>query len=223
MCINYRESNKTTIKNRYLLPRTDDQFNRLQGSSVYLMIDLRSEYHQWRVSEEDVLKTTFRTRYGYYEFFNDAIREENDEHLRLLLELRGKEKVYAKFSKCEFWLSKVQFLNHIVSNQGIQVDPTNIEVIENWKVTKTSTQVRKFLGLIGYYRRFIEDFSRIARALTALTHRGKKYTWSNEQETATMSKRLLLKKKLTFAPVLSLLEGNDDFIVILHAKDLGVY
>nr|GEU57798.1 putative reverse transcriptase domain-containing protein [Tanacetum cinerariifolium] len=161
MCIDYRELNKLTVKNRYPLPRIDDLFDQLQGSSVYSKIDLRSGYHQLRVREEDISKTAFRTRYGHYEFqvmpfgltnapavfmdlmnrvckpyldkfvivFIDDIliysksKQEHEEHLKLILELLKREQLYAKFSKCEFWISKVQFLGHVIDSQGIHVDP----------------------------------------------------------------------------------------------------
>ncbi|GJV94488.1 putative reverse transcriptase domain-containing protein [Tanacetum coccineum] len=115
ICINYRELNKLTVKNRYPLSRIDDLFDQLQRSRVYSKIDLRPGYHQLRVQEEDNPKTAFRTRYGHYEFqvmpFGltnaPASEEEHEEHLKLILELLKKEELYAKFSKCEFWLSKV--------------------------------------------------------------------------------------------------------------------
>nr|GEZ48088.1 putative reverse transcriptase domain-containing protein [Tanacetum cinerariifolium] len=114
MCIEYRELNKLTVKNRYPLPRIDDLFDQLQGSSVYSKIDLRSGYHQLRVREEDVPKTAFRTRYGHYEFqvmpFGltnaPANKKEHEEHHRLILKLLKNEELYAKFSKCEFWIPK---------------------------------------------------------------------------------------------------------------------
>ncbi|GKA76496.1 putative reverse transcriptase domain-containing protein [Tanacetum coccineum] len=114
MCIDYRELNKLTVKNRYPLPRIDDLFDQLQGSSIYSKIDLRSGYHQLRVREQDIPKTAFRTRYGHYEFqvmpfglTNAPATKEHDEHLKTILELLKKEKLYAKFSKCEFWIPKV--------------------------------------------------------------------------------------------------------------------
>ncbi|GKA76868.1 hypothetical protein Tco_0783329 [Tanacetum coccineum] len=113
MCIDYRELNKLTVKNRYLLSRIDDLFDQLQGSRVYSKIDLRSGYHQLRVREEDISKTAFRTRYGHYEFQVMPFRltnaptskEEHAEHLKLVLEFLKKEELYAKFLKCEFWHS----------------------------------------------------------------------------------------------------------------------
>ncbi|GJT56252.1 putative reverse transcriptase domain-containing protein [Tanacetum coccineum] len=150
MCIDYRELNKLTVKNRYPLPRIDDLFDQLQGSSIYSKIDLRSGYHQLRVREQDVPKTAFRIRYcHYYEFQNER---EHEEHLKTILELLKEEKLYAKFSKCEFWIPKVQFLGHVIDSRGIHVDPAKIESIKDWASPKTPTEIRQFLGLAGYYR-----------------------------------------------------------------------
>ncbi|GJT09622.1 putative reverse transcriptase domain-containing protein [Tanacetum coccineum] len=227
MCIDYRELNKLTVKNRYPLPRIDDLFDQLQGSSIYSKIDLRSGYHQLRVREQDIPKTAFRTRYGHYEFqvmpfgltnapavfmdlmnrvckpyldkfvivFIDDIliyskdEKEHEEHLKAILELLKKEQLYAKFSKCEFWIPKVQFLGHVIDSRGIHVDPAKIESIKDWASPKTPTEIRQFLGLAGYYRRFIEGFSKIANA-----------------------------------PILALPEGSEDFVVYCDAshKGLGV-
>ncbi|GKA18592.1 putative reverse transcriptase domain-containing protein [Tanacetum coccineum] len=222
MCIDYRELNKLTVKNRYPLPRIDDLFDQLQGLSVYSKIDLRSGYHQLRVREEDISKTAFRTRYRHYEFqvmpfgltnapavFMDLMdrvckpyldkfviividdiliysknKKEHEEHLKLILELLKKEELYAKFSKCEFWIPKVQFL-----------------------------------GLAGYYRRFIEGFSKIAKPMTKLTQKKVKFEWGDKQEAAFQ----LLKQKLCSAPILALPEGNEDFIAYLSdAFDQGL-
>ncbi|GJY99888.1 hypothetical protein Tco_0517318 [Tanacetum coccineum] len=148
MCIDYRELNKLTVKNQYPLPRIDDLFDQLQGSRVYSKIDLRSSYHQLRVQKEDIPKTAFRTRYGIH---GSDESEEHAEHLKLILELLKKEELYAKFSKCEFWLSKVQFLSHVIDSEGIHVDPAKIESIKDWASPKTPTEIRQFLGLAGYY------------------------------------------------------------------------
>ncbi|GKB71918.1 putative reverse transcriptase domain-containing protein [Tanacetum coccineum] len=135
------------------LPIIDDLFDQLQGSSVYSKIDLRSGYHQLRVREEDIPKTAFRTRYGHYEFqfmpFGltnaPANKQEHEEHLKLILELLKKEELYAKFSKCEFWIPKVQFLGHVIDSEGIHVDPTKIESIKDWASPKSPTEIRQFL------------------------------------------------------------------------------
>ncbi|KAJ0535516.1 putative nucleotidyltransferase, Ribonuclease H [Helianthus annuus] len=256
MCIDYRELNKLTIKNRYPLPRIDDLFDQLQGASYFSKIDLRSGYHQLRVYEEDIPKTAFRIRYGHYEFtvmlfgltnapavfmdlmnrvckpyldkfiivFIDDIliysktRADHEQHLRLTLELLMKEQLFAKFSKCEFWLKEVQFLEHIVNEQGIHVDPSKISAIKDWDTPTTPTEVRSFLGLAGYYRRFIENFSKIAVPLTTLTQKNKPFDWGFKQEEAFLN----LKQKLCDAPVLTLPEGNDDFVVYCDASKLGL-
>ncbi|GKC26263.1 putative reverse transcriptase domain-containing protein [Tanacetum coccineum] len=252
MCIDYRELNKLTVKNRYPLPRIDDLFDQLQGSSVYSKIDLRSGYHQLRVREEDIPKTAFRTRYGHYEFqvmpfgltnapavfmdlmnrvckpyldkfvivFIDDIliysksKQEHEEHLKIILELLKKEELYAKFSKCEFWISKVQFLGHVIDSEGIHVDPAKIEAIKDWTSPKSPTEIRQFLGLAGYYRRFIEGFSKIAKPMTKLTQKKVKFEWGDKQEAAFQ----LLKQKLCSAPILALPEGSEDFIAYCDAS-----
>ncbi|GJZ13454.1 putative reverse transcriptase domain-containing protein [Tanacetum coccineum] len=160
MCIDYRELNKLTVKNHYPLPRIDNLFDELQGSSIYSKIDLRSGYHQLRVREQDITKTTFRTRYGHYEFqvmpFGltnaPADKKEHEEHLKAILKLLKKEKLYAKFSKCEFWIPKVQFPSHVIDSRCIHVDPSKIESIKDWASPKTLTEIHQFLGLAGYYR-----------------------------------------------------------------------
>ncbi|GJS47147.1 putative reverse transcriptase domain-containing protein [Tanacetum coccineum] len=206
LCIDYRELNRITIRNRYPLPRIDDLFDQLQGAKYFSKIDLRSGYHQLRVREQDISKTAFRTRYGHYEFlvmpfgltnapavfmdlmnrifheyldkfvivFIDDIlvysksEEEHERHLRIVLEILRQKKLYAKFSKCEFWLQQVAFLGHIVSADGIIMDPSKVEAITKWPRPTTVTEVRSFLGLAGYYRRFVEGFSRLALPLTQL-------------------------------------------------------
>ncbi|GJW87898.1 putative reverse transcriptase domain-containing protein [Tanacetum coccineum] len=229
MCIDYRELNKLTIKNRYPLPRIDDLFDQLQGSSVYSKIDLRSGYHQLCIKEEDILITAFRTRYGHFEFqvmpfgltnapavFMDLMNrvckpyldkfvivfiddiliyskndEEHEKHLRIILELLKEEKLYAKFSKCDFWLDSVQFLGHVIDRSGVHVDPAKIEAIKSWAAPTTPMEVRQFLRLAGYYR--------------------------SEEEEAFQT----LKQKLCSAPILALLKGTEDFMVYCDASLKG--
>ncbi|GKD82838.1 putative reverse transcriptase domain-containing protein [Tanacetum coccineum] len=154
------ELNKLTIKNRYPLPRIDDLFDPLQGSQYFSKINLRSGYHQLRVHEDDIPKTAFRTHYGHFKFTimpfgltnAPATREEHEVHIGLVLELLKEEKMYTKFSKCEFWLREVQFLRHVINGDGIHVDPSKIEVVKNWRAPRTLSEVRSFLGLAGYYQ-----------------------------------------------------------------------
>ncbi|GJT07479.1 putative reverse transcriptase domain-containing protein [Tanacetum coccineum] len=233
MCIDYRELNKLMVKNRYPLPRIDDFFDQLQGSSVYSKIDLRSGYHQLRFREEDIPKTAFKTRYSHYEFqvmlfgltnapavFVDLmnrvckpyldkfvivfiddiliyskIKQEHEEHLKLILELLQKE---------EF--------------KGIHVDPAKIESIKDWASPKSPTEIRQFLGLVGYYRRFIERFLKIAKPMTKLTQKKVKFVWGDKQEAAFQ----LLKQKLCSAPILALPEGSKDFIIYCDASIKGL-
>ncbi|KAK1427944.1 hypothetical protein QVD17_16705 [Tagetes erecta] len=256
MCIDYRDLNKVTVKNRYPLPRIDDLFDQLQGSSYFSKIDLRSGYHQLRIKEEDVPKTAFRTRYGHYEFlvmpfgltnapavfmdlmnrvckpyldkfvivFIDDIliysktKDEHEQHLRMILELLRKEQLYAKFSKCEFWMREVQFLGHVVGKEGIKVDPAKIEAVKQWEAPKTPTEIRQFLGLAGYYRRFIENFSKIAQPLTTLTQKNVKFVWGPKQQEAFET----LKHRLCTAPILSLPDGTNDFVVYCDASKQGL-
>ncbi|KAA0032218.1 ty3-gypsy retrotransposon protein [Cucumis melo var. makuwa] len=204
LCIDYRELNKVTVKNHYPLPRIDDLFDQLQGATVFSKIDLRSGYHQLRIRDSDILKTAFRSRYGHYEFivmsfgltnaptiFMDLMNRvfkdfldtfvivfiddiliysktevEHEEHLHQVLETLRANKLYAKFSKCEFWLKKVTFLGHVVSS---------------------------------YYRRFVEDFSRIVSPLTQLTRKGTPFVWNPACESSFKE----LKQKLVSAPVLT--------------------
>nr|GFA88932.1 hypothetical protein [Tanacetum cinerariifolium] len=128
----YRELNKLTVKNRYPLPRIDDLFDQLQGSSIYSKIDLRSGYHQLRN------------------------KKEHEEHLKVILGLLKEDKLYAKFSKCEFWIPKVQFLGHVIDSRG----------------------------LAGYYQRFIDGFSKIAKSMTKLTQKAIKFDWGEKEENA---------------------------------------
>ncbi|GKB61377.1 putative reverse transcriptase domain-containing protein, partial [Tanacetum coccineum] len=156
MCIDYHELNKLTIKNHYPLMRIDDLFDQLQGSNVYSKIDLRSGYHQLHIKEEDIPITAFWTRYGHYEFqvmpfglkntpatFMDLMnrdKEEHREHLKIILELK-KDQLYAKFTKCNFWLYSIQFLSHVIDNIGVHVDPSKIEAIMNWATPTTPMEL----------------------------------------------------------------------------------
>ncbi|GKB34140.1 putative reverse transcriptase domain-containing protein [Tanacetum coccineum] len=157
---------------------------------------MRSGYHQLRVREEDIPKTAFRIRYGHYEFQMIPFRltnaptnkKEHEEHLKLILRLLKKEELYAKFSKCEFWLSKVWFLGHVIDS------------------------------LVGYYRRFIEGFSKIAKPMTMLTQKSVKFDWGEKEEAAFQ----LLKQKLYSAPILDLPEGSENFMVYCDASHKGI-
>ncbi|GJX24949.1 putative nucleotidyltransferase, ribonuclease H [Tanacetum coccineum] len=139
-------------------------------------------------------------------------KEDHEVHLKLVLELLEKERLYAKFSKCEFWLQEVHFLGHVVNHNGIHVDPSKSNVVKNWKALTTPSKIKSFLGLAGYNRCFIANFSKIAKPLTSLTQKNKKYEWGAEQEEAFQT----LKDNLCNALILSLPAGIEDFI---HEKN----
>ncbi|GJS68808.1 putative reverse transcriptase domain-containing protein [Tanacetum coccineum] len=143
--------------------------------------------------------------------------EEHEKHLKIILELLKKERLYAKFSKCDFWLDSVQFLGHVIDRSGVHVDLAKIEAIKSWAAPTTPREVRQFLGLGGYYRRFIEGFSLISKPLTKLTQKDKKYEWGKEEEEAFQT----LKQKLCSAPILALPEGTKDFVVYCDASLKG--
>ncbi|GKA94509.1 putative reverse transcriptase domain-containing protein, partial [Tanacetum coccineum] len=185
----------------------------------------RSGSHQYEVREEDIPKTASGLRNVtmnskvilLFELKPRPVvhgpinRKEHEEHLRQILKLLKKEELYAKFSKCEFWISRVQFLGHVIDCRGIHVYPAKIESIKDWASPKTPTKIRQFLGLAGYYRRFIEGFSKIAQ-------KGVKFDWGDKQEAAFQ----LLKQKLCSAPILALPEGSEDFIAYYDASKKGL-
>ncbi|GJV20986.1 putative reverse transcriptase domain-containing protein [Tanacetum coccineum] len=145
-------------------------------------------------------------------------KEEHEEHLKLILELLKKEELYTKFSKCKFWIPKVQFLGHVIDSKGIHVDPTKIELIKDWASPKSLTEIRQFLGLADYYRRFIEGFSKIAKSMTKLTQKNVKFDWGENKEAAFQ----LIKQKLCSAPILALPKGSENFIVYCDAYHKGL-
>nr|GEX98013.1 putative reverse transcriptase domain-containing protein [Tanacetum cinerariifolium] len=145
-------------------------------------------------------------------------KEEHEEHLKLILELLKKDELYAKFSKCDFWIPKVQFLGHVIDSQGIHMDLGKIESINDWASPKTPTEIRQFLGLAGYYQRFIEGFSKITKSMTKLTQKGVKFGWSEKEEAVVQ----LIKQKLCSAPILALPVGSEDFVVYCDASHKGV-
>ena len=200
-------------------------FDQLRGARVYSKIDLRIGYHQLRVRETNIPKTTFRMRYGHLEFtvmpfgltnaptafmdlmhrvfqpyldqfvvvFVDDIliysqseeeHEDHEDHLRIVLHTLRDHQLYAKFSKCEFWLTEVKFLGHVVLASGVLVDPNKVEVVMSWERLKSVFKIRIFLGLAGYYRRFIKDFSQLAAPMTRLIEKGVKFEWNDLCEKA---------------------------------------
>jgi len=235
-----------TIKNQYPLPRIDDLMDQLHGSG----------YHQILVKANDVQKTTFRSRYGHYEyvvmpfgvtnapavfmdymnrifrpflnkfvvvFIDDILiysrtQEEHAEHLRLVLGILREKQLYAKLSKCEFWMDEVQFLGHVISAQRITVDPTKVDAVVKWESPKSATKIRSFVGLADYYRRFIEGLSKIVAPLTQLTRKDQPFTWTDKCGESFQE----LKRRLTSAPILVIPDVGKPFVVYCDASHLGL-
>jgi hypothetical protein len=240
MCVDYRDLNAVTIKNKHALPRIEDLFDQLQGACVFSKIDLRSGYHHLKIRPEDIPKMAFTCKYGLYEytvmsfgltnalaffmhlmnkvfmdyldtfvviFIDDILvfsksEAEHEKHLKLVLQRLREHKLYAKLSKCEFWIDEVPFLGHVISKGGIAVDPGKVNDVLDWVVPQTVKEVCSFLGLAGYYQRFIENFSKIAKPLTSLLEKGVDFSWTDERQMAFEE----LMKRLTTAPVLTLLD-----------------
>nr|CAE03840.1 OSJNBb0013J13.17 [Oryza sativa Japonica Group] len=144
--------------------------------------------------------------------------EEHTEHLRLIMEKLRDHQLFAKFSKCEFWLDRVAFLGHVISSNGVEVDPSKVEAVLAWNPPKNVSEIRSFLGLAGYYRRFIEGFSKLARPMTELLKKEKKFQWSAACEDSFQE----MKKRLTTAPVLTLPDIRKDFEIFCDASRQGL-
>ncbi|KAL0555980.1 hypothetical protein IC582_004483 [Cucumis melo] len=185
LCIDYRQLNKVTIRNKYPLPHIDDLFDQLKGATLFSKIDLR---------------------------------EPHEEYLRIVLQTLRDRQLYAKFSKCEFWLEQVVFLGHVVLAKGVSVNPEKVEVVGNWERPTSATEVRSFLGLTGYYRHFIENFSRLTLPLTDLTRKNAKFEWSDKCEQIFQK----LKKRLVTAPILALPVIGKDYVIYCDASRLGL-
>jgi hypothetical protein len=237
MCVDYRPLNAVIMKNKYLVPCTDLLFDQLVGVQVFSKIDLWSGYYEIKICEEDIWKTAFSTRYGFYEylvmsfgltnapayfmylmnfvfmaeldkfvvvFIDDILvysknKKEHEGHLCIMLQHLRDHQLYAKYIKCEFWLGDVPFLGHVISSEGISVDPSRVRDVQDWKPPRTVHQVCSFLGLAGYYHRFISNFSKIAKPITNLLKKDDKYIWNTEHNETFQT----LKKLLTTSPVLA--------------------
>nr|ABA94797.1 retrotransposon protein, putative, Ty3-gypsy subclass [Oryza sativa Japonica Group] len=219
MVIDYRALNEVTIKNKYPLPRIDDLFDQLKGARVFSKIDLRSGYHQLKIRSEDIPKTAFSTRYGLYEFTVMSFGLTNAPAFFMNL----MNKIFMEYLdqfvvKCEFWLDRVAFLGHVISSNGVEVDPSKVEAVLAWNPPKNVSEIRSFLGLAGYYRRFIEGFSKLARPMTELLKKEKKFQWSAACEDSFQE----MKKRLTTAPVLTLPDIRKDFEIFCDASRQGL-
>ncbi len=270
LCIDYRDLNRITIKDRYPLPRVDELLDRLHGAKYFTKLDLRSGYHQVRVADEDIEKTAFNTRYGQFEYLvmpfgltsapstfmalmNHILRpyldkfvvaylddvlifsrtlDEHRQHVRTVLDKFREHKLYAKKSKCEFFRREVKFLGFIVGADGVKVDPEKVEAVRNWPVPKSVTDVRSFLGFVGFYRKFIQDHSKIVAPMSDLTKTatgpnaviapavaGKKakhgaFVWTPQAQVAFET----IRDALCAAPVLALPDPTKPYVVVTDAS-----
>jgi hypothetical protein len=256
LCIDFRQLNKVSVKNKYPLSRIDDLFDQLKDAKIFSNIDIRSGYHQVRIKDEYISKTSFRKRYGHYEFtvvsfglsnapvvfmclmngvFRDYLEnfvivflddilvysmseEEHEKNLRMVLQVLREHQLYAKFRKCSFYQEQIHYLGHIISKDAIVVDPKKIESIKEWSTPKNVMEVRSFMGLAIYYRRFISGFSRIVHPITSLQRKENNFMWTKDCEIRFQQ----LKKLLTSAPILRILDPNEDFVVCIDACKEGL-
>jgi hypothetical protein len=144
--------------------------------------------------------------------------EEHEQHLRIVLEKLRQNQLYAKFCKCEFWLEEVAFLGHVLTVEGVAIDPAKIEAVKEWEQPRNLTDIHSFLWLVGYYRRFIENFSKIAKPMTNLLKKTNEFEWTPECELSFQT----LKQKLTTTPVLALPDIRKDFVVYCDASRQGL-
>jgi hypothetical protein len=250
LCIYYRQLNKTTIKNKYPLPRITDLFDQLGGASIFLNIELRFGYHQVLIKDEDIHKTAFRMKYGHYEFvvvpfgltnspstfmflMNNVLskflekfvlvfihdiliysnnREEHEELPILILQVLREHQLYTNFSKCGFFQKQFHYSGHVISKEGVAVD------LDKIKTPKDVSNINTFMGLAGYYRRFIKGFSKISCPITALQKKGVRFTWISKCEERFQE----LEYLLTHALVLNIADPDNDFLVCIDAIKEGL-
>ncbi|WVZ51136.1 hypothetical protein U9M48_002309 [Paspalum notatum var. saurae] len=197
--------NAITIKNRFHMPIIKEILDELGQAQYFTKLDMKSRYHQVRMNPEDEHKTTFQTHHGHYQFrvmpfgltnapatfqcFLDDILifcnslEDHVTHLALVLDKLREHQLYLKLSKCSFGQQLVDYLGHVISHKGVSTDPHKTAAMVNWPCPASLTELRAFLGLTGYYRRFVKHYGLIAKPLTQLL-RLKQFDWSDVEEQA---------------------------------------
>jgi hypothetical protein len=257
MCIDYRQLNKLTIRDRFPLPHIQDLLDQVSQSTIFSSLDLQTGYNQIRIADSDVEKTAFTTPYGHFQFkvlsfgltnapatfqrlmhrifapyigkfvlvyLDDVLimskaPEEHLTHLRLVLEVLEKQQLYAKLSKCEFGKTTLKFLGHVVSAGTVSADPDKIKVLQNWDVPRSLQQLRSFLGLANYFRRFVPNYSTLAAPLTALTAYKVVFTWQ-DWPPAELAAFNALKHALVSPPV-PLPDSDKPFVIQADASNVG--
>uniref|UniRef100_A0A2N9IK08 Integrase catalytic domain-containing protein n=1 Tax=Fagus sylvatica TaxID=28930 RepID=A0A2N9IK08_FAGSY len=234
MCVDYRSLNQMTIKDKFPIPAIDELLDELHGACYFSKLDLRSGYHQIQVLPEDVPKTAFRTHHGHFEFLvmpfrltnapstfqalmNEGLPAISEKHLQVVLETLQRHQLHVKRSKCEFGQQRVQYLGHIISPEGVSVDPDKVVAMVQWPKPHNPKSMRGFLGLTGYYRKFIQSYGKIAAPLTQMLKKNS-FVWSPKAEDAFQR----LKDAMTKAPVLALPDFTKVFIVECDASGSGI-
>eukprot|EP00253_Pinus_taeda_P028949 PITA_28949 len=187
MCSDYRELNKLTIKDKFPIPVIDELLDELHGSIYFTKLNLHSGYHQIRMNIEDILKMTFRTHEAIMNFFSCLLAlpmhlqhfKDHGEHVDRVLQLLEEKQLYAKRSKCFFGVQEVEYQGHIVSHEGVKVDPSKIIAIKEWRIPTSIKHLRGFIGLTGYYRKFVKNYGRITASLTTLLKKDA-FSWTPE-------------------------------------------
>ncbi|GJX15841.1 ty3-gypsy retrotransposon protein [Tanacetum coccineum] len=224
-CVDYRALNAVTVKDKFPIPTADEMFDELGGVVIFTKLDLRAGYHQIRVHDRDVYKTAFRTHDGHYEFlvmpfgltnapstFQATMNRLFSSYLR-----KFDHKFYVKKMKCVFGAATLEYLGHIISNRGVEVDPKKVSAVSEWPIPMSQRQVRGFLGLAGYYRRFIKDYATLAAPLSDLLQKNG-FKWGGPEDAAFSA----LKDRLTHAPILCLPNFEDTFVIEADASGVGI-
>ncbi|CAL8161244.1 unnamed protein product [Prunus armeniaca] len=218
MCMDYRQLNELAIKDKYPIPLIDDLLDELHGAKYFSKLDLRSGYHHIRVHPEDIEKMAFWTHEGHYEFLvmpfgltNASATFQglmNEIFRNCLRKFVLHHQLFVKMSKCAFGVSTIEYLGHIVSRQGVSADPSKLNIVANWPIPTSVKSLRGFLGLTGYYRKFIPHYGRESFPLTQLTKKDG-FLWTPEATTAFHKlKELMLSPKF-----LALLDFTKPFII----------
>ncbi|KAL2248184.1 UNVERIFIED_CONTAM: Transposon Tf2-12 polyprotein [Sesamum indicum] len=218
LCINYHQLNRVTVKNKHPLLRIDDLLDQFKGARIFSNIDLTSRYWQLRIAEKDIPNTTFRTHYGHYEFLVMPFGLTNAPVAFMALMNRTFQEYLDHFVIVFIDDILVVFLGHVISGDGVLLDPSKVKAIMECRVPKNSTEVRSFLGLAGYYRRFVEGFSIIAGPLTKLLKKGVEFRLTEQCQQSFDE----LKKRLTSNPILVLSSGSGGYIVYTNACKQGL-
>lgn len=255
-CMDYRNLNSITVKNKYPLPIVDELLDELKGSQWFTKLDMRSGYHQVRMSPEDEHKTAFKTHHGHWEFkvmpfgltnapatfqqimntiFSPLLRklvlvfvddilvysptlEDHIQHLQQVFHILGEHQFLLKQSKCSFAKQSLEYLGHIISAGGVSTDPAKIQAVTSWPVPQDLKQLRVFLGLLGYYRKFIKHYGIISRPLIDLLKKDNIFSWNPQHQQAFDT----LKQALASAPVLALPDFSKPFTIETDASATGI-